>query len=330
MIPPAETPPRQTAVTQTFPVAGAFTISRGSRTQATVVLVTLDDGRCQGRGECVPYARYGETAASVMADIAAAASVRDRAALQTMLPPGAARNALDCAFWDLEAKRRGQTVAALAEVTAATHPQLTCYTLSLARPDEMAAKARAAADKPLLKLKLGGAGDAERMRAVRHARPDARLVADANEAWTPADLAPFLGIAAETGIELIEQPLPSDNDGMLRQVRHLVPICADESAHTTADLPRLKGLYDAVNIKLDKAGGLTEALAMARAAKAQNFRIMAGCMLSTSLAMAPALLLAEFADWLDLDGPLLLAADRDPHFVYENGRIFPAPAMLWG
>ena len=327
---PAEAPPRQTVVAQTFPVAGAFTISRGSRTEATVVLATLDDGRCQGRGECVPYARYGETVASVMAEIISAAGVRDRTALQNRLPAGAARNALDCAFWDLEAKRIGQPAAVIANVSAATHPMLTCYTLSLASPEAMAAKARDEAGKPLLKLKLGGTGDAERMRAVRNARPDARLVADANEAWTPADLAPLLKIAVETGIELIEQPLPAGADEALRAIAHLVPICADESAHTTADLPRLAGLYDAVNIKLDKAGGLTQALAMARAAKAQKFRIMVGCMLSTSLAMAPALLLAEFADWLDLDGPLLLAADREPRIAYETGHILPAPAALWG
>ncbi len=315
---------------ETFPVAGTFTISRGSRTTATVVVATVSDGRHQGRGECVPYPRYGETVESVRAAIQSTRGVSDRQALQTLLPAGAARNALDCAFWDLEAKRTGISVATLASVSLATAPQLTCYTLSLASPQVMADAAKAASDKPLLKLKLGGSGDAERLRAVRQARPDARLVADANEAWTLADLTPLLAVAAETRIELIEQPLPAGEDEALRGTPHLVPLCADESAHTSADLARLAGLYDAVNIKLDKAGGLTEALAMARAAKAQHFRIMVGCMLSTSLAMAPALLLSGYADWLDLDGPLLLATDREPRIIYDAGHIRPASPDLWG
>lgn len=324
-------PPLQVSIaTEIFPVQGTFTISRGSRTTATVVVATVDDGIHRGRGECVPYARYGETVESVVADIEAAHGAVDRAALQTLLPAGAARNALDCAFWDLEAKRTGTPVAKLAGVTLTTMPQLTCYTLSLGAPADMAAAAKAASDKPLLKLKLGGSSDAERMRAVRQARPDARLVADANEAWTVADLAPLLAVAAEVGIELIEQPLPADDDEALRSTPHLVPLCADESAHTSAGLGRLAGCYDAVNIKLDKAGGLTEALAMARAARAQNFRIMAGCMLSTSLAMAPALLLGPYADWLDLDGPLLLATDREPRIQYQAGHILPASRALWG
>ncbi len=316
--------------TETFPVFGTFTISRGSRTTATVVVATVNDGRHQGRGECVPYPRYGETVASVLAAIQSARDVGDRETLQTRLPSGAARNALDCALWDLEAKQRGTPAATLANVSLAATPQLTCFTLSLDSPQAMATAAKAAFDKPLLKLKLGGPGDDERMRAVQQARPDARLVADANEAWTPADLAPLLAVAAETKIELIEQPLPAGQDEALRTTPHLVPICADESAHTSADLARLAGLYDAVNIKLDKAGGLTEALAMARAAQAQNFRIMVGCMLSTSLAMAPALLLSAYADWLDLDGPLLLATDREPRIRYEAGQILPASSDLWG
>lgn len=322
--------PRLSVAVETFPVAGTFTISRGSRTEATVVVATLDDGTHQGRGECVPYARYGETVVSVVQAIKSVAGIESRRALHSHMLPGAARNALDCAFWDHEAKCSASTVSALSGTAPPSGPRLTCYTLSLATPQAMADAARTAADKPLLKLKLGGAGDAERMRAVRAARPDARLVADANEAWTPANLLPLLAVAAETGFELIEQPLAVANEQALVGVSRLVPICADESAHTSADLARLAGLYDAVNIKLDKAGGLTEALAMARAAKAQGFRIMIGCMLSTSLAMAPALLLAEFADWLDLDGPLLLAKDRDPAFAYTNGHILPAPRGLWG
>ncbi len=315
---------------EAFPVAGTFTISRGSRTEAKVVVATLSDGVHQGRGECVPYARYGETVESVVASIHSAGDIGDRQSLSQRLAPGAARNALDCAHWDLEAKQSGSTVAALAGITPPDGPRLTCYTLSLAAPGAMADAARAAADKRLLKLKLGGAGDAERMRAVRQARPDARLVADANEAWTPDDVAPLLAVAADCGLELIEQPLPVAAEAALRCVQRLVPICADESAHTSADLARLSGLYDAVNIKLDKAGGLTEALAMARAAKVQGLRIMIGCMLSTSLAMAPALLLGDFADWLDLDGPLLLARDRTPPIAYADGHILPTPRALWG
>ena len=323
--------PTLTVAVETFPVAGTFTIARGSRSEAVVVVANLSDGIHTGRGECVPYARYGETVESVVVQINGAANVTDRRALQRLLPAGAARNALDCSLWDLEAKCSGVTAAVRAGIALPAGRQLTCYTLSLDTPVAMAAKARAAADKGLLKLKLGGTGDAERMRAIRAARPDARLVADANEAWSPADLVALLQIAAETGVELIEQPLPAGADAMLATVPHPVPICADESAHTTADLAQLAGHYDAVNIKLDKAGGLTEALAMSAAARAMGFRIMVGCMLSTSLAMAPALLLgAAGADWHDLDGPLLLARDRTPAIGYAGGHILPAPAGLWG
>ncbi len=315
---------------ETFPVAGTFTIARGSRREAVVVVATLTDGAHSGRGECVPYARYGETVESVVAQLGSVSGVRDRLEVQARLPAGAARNAIDCAFWDLAAKRAGRTVHELAGVPAPGAPQLTCYTLSLATADTMAAAAKGAADKPLLKLKLGGDGDADRMRAVRAARPDARLVADANEAWTLDQLAPLLTVAKDAGVELIEQPLPSGNDAVLASLPHPVPICADESAHTAADIPRLAALYDAVNIKLDKAGGLTEALAMAEAAKAAKLGIMVGCMLSTSLAMAPALCLAPFANWLDLDGPLLLARDRVPPIAYQAGHICQAPPVLWG
>ena len=315
---------------ETFPVAGTFTISRGSRREATVVVVTLRDGGYMGRGECVPYARYGETVESVVAQIRTVAEIRDQEELQRRLPAGAARNAVDCALWDLSAKLTGHAVNELADVPAIEEPQLTCYTLSLAAPEIMAAAAKAASDKPLLKLKLGGDGDAERLVAVREARPHARLVADANEAWSSKQLARLLAVARENGVELIEQPLPTGCDGALRDVEHLVPICADESAHTAADVAQLVGLYDAVNIKLDKAGGLSGALVMARAAKEARLRIMIGCMLSTSLAMAPALTLAPFADWLDLDGPLLLAMDRAPAISYAEGRVSPAPRALWG
>jgi L-Ala-D/L-Glu epimerase len=315
---------------ETWPVDGTFTISRGARRETTVVLVTATDGVHAGRGEAVPYPRYGETVQSTAALIRSLGAIESRAELASRLPAGAARNAIDCALWDLEAHRAGTSAAALAGILPPAEPPITCYTLSLGRPEEMAGKARASADKPLLKLKLGGAGDDARMRAVRNARPDARLVADANEAWRPEQLEPLLAVAHEVGMELIEQPLPAGEDHVLAGRPRTVPVCADESAHTSADLGRLGALSDAVNIKLDKAGGLTEALAMARSAKAVGFRVMVGCMLSTSLAMAPALLLAPFADWLDLDGPLLLSRDRSPAMAYRNGRILPPPPGLWG
>jgi L-alanine-DL-glutamate epimerase-like enolase superfamily enzyme len=317
-----------------WPVAGSFTISRGSRTEAVVVVATLSDGRHRGRGECVPYARYGETVEGVVAAIRAAAvslAPLTRARLLAGMPAGAARNALDCALIDLEARSAGLSAAALLGISPPSGPLTTCYTLSLGPPEAMAAAARAAADKPLLKLKLGGGlADAARLRAVRNARPDARLVADANEAWQAADLAMLLGVAAEVGLEVVEQPLPAGADAPLREVPRAIPVCADESAHVAADIAGLAGLYDAVNIKLDKAGGLTAALAMAAAARAAGLKIMVGCMLSTSLSMAPAWLLAAGADWLDLDGPLLLARDRVPGVAYARGLMRPPPRELWG
>ncbi|MFM9940321.1 MAG: N-acetyl-D-Glu racemase DgcA [Hyphomicrobiaceae bacterium] len=323
-------PARLTVAVETFPIAGTFTIARGSRTEATVVVVTIDDGTSRGRGEAVPYARYGESVEGVVAQIEAAGLPLSRADLLTALPAGAARNAIDCALWDFEAKQRGVPVAALAHVVPPATPQITCFTLSLDRPEIMAAKARAAADKRLLKIKLGASGDADRMRALRQARPDARLVADANEGWSGADLATLLEIAAETGFELIEQPLPAGEDEALRTVPRRVAVCADESAHTATDIPRLAGLYDAVNIKLDKAGGLTAALAMADAARMSGLTIMVGCMVATSLAMAPAWLLTGMANWIDLDGPLLLARDRAPGIDYHGDMMQPPPATLWG
>lgn len=311
-----------------WPLAEAFVISRGAKTAADVVVATVTDGRNSGRGEAVPYARYGETIEGVIAAIRALGRMPlDRLALQSAMPAGAARNALDCALWDLAA-RRGESLPW--SVPDPAPPRLTCYTLSLGTPEAMAAKARAVPHLPLLKLKLGGAGDDARMAAVRAARPDARLVADANEAWTPGMLTHLLAAAAASGFELVEQPLPADADDALAAVAHPVPVCADESAHTSADIPRLGGRYDAVNIKLDKAGGLTEALAMASAACTAGLEIMVGCMVATSLAMAPALVLADHADWLDLDGPLLLARDREPGLRIANGYIQPPPPGLWG
>jgi L-alanine-DL-glutamate epimerase-like enolase superfamily enzyme len=315
---------------ETFPIAGTFTSSRGSKTEARVVVATVTDRQHRGRGEGVPYGRYGETVESVVAQLRMATGVETRSVLAERLPAGAARNALDCALWDLEAKRTGQSAAMRAGVTLPPSA-LTCFTLSLADPSAMASKARDARDMPLLKLKLGGAGDAERMRAVRAARPDARLVADANEAWRSDQAEELLAVAAGCGVECIEQPFPVGADHVLSGRSRNVAICADESVHTRADLDRIGSLYDAVNVKLDKAGGLTEALALVAEARRRGLKVMVGCMLATSLAMAPASLLAGQADWLDLDGPLLLARDREPAIAYSAGRMhLPVPPALWG
>lgn len=315
-----------------FPIAGTFTISRGSKREAVVVVAHLSDGTHEGRGECVPYARYGETVEGVAEQVAgladAVASGLDRAALQKRLPAGAARNALDCAFWDLEAKRAGQRVAALAGLEA-PRPLVTAYTLSLDTPQAMATAA-AESGHPLLKLKLGGPEDLARLAAIRAAVPKARLIVDANEGWAEADLERNLDACAAFGVELVEQPLPAGQDGLLARILRPVPVCADESAHDCAGLAALGDRYDAVNVKLDKAGGLTEALAMVRLAHAQGFSVMVGCMLATSLAMAPALLAAQTAQVVDLDGPLLLAGDRTPGLRYEGSLVYPPEAELWG
>ena len=317
------------AAIECWPLAGAFVISRGAKREATVVVARVSDGRVTGRGECVPYPRYGQTPEATLRAIQSAPTGLDRERLQREWPPDAARNALDCALWDLEAKRSGEAVAALAGIEE-VRPVLTCYTLSLDTPEAMAAAARAVPHLPLLKLKLGGPGDADRMRAVRRVRPDARLVADANEGWQPDDVAALLDVAAETGFELIEQPLPAGEDAALAGIARPVPVCADESAHVTSGLVDLRDRYDAVNIKLDKTGGLTEALRMAREARRLGFSIMTGCMVATSLAMAPAMLVAQDADWVDLDGPLLLARDREWGLEIHDGMISPPDPRLWG
>lgn len=317
------------ATIEVWPLADAFVISRGAKTEARVVVATVSDGVATGRGECVPYSRYGESVEGTAEAINAAHVTASRFALHAVLPHGAARNAIDCALWDLEAKRTGRSAADIAGL-AALGPVLTCYTLSLGAPESMAAKAASVPHLKLLKLKLGGDGDIERMAAVRQARPDARLVADANEAWLPDMLQPFLAAASASGFELIEQPLPAGHDAALAAMPHPVAICADESVHTSDDLAALRDRYDAVNIKLDKAGGLTEALAMSRAARAVRFRIMAGSMVGTSLAAAPALLLAQNAEWADLDGPLLLARDRSHGLDIRAGLIAPPLPELWG
>ena len=298
-----------------------------------MVVATIGDGDHQGRGECVPYARYGESVEGVVQAIEACAPAigqgLDRAGLQALLPAGAARNALDCALWDLEAKRSGRSAAELAGL-APLHAVETAFTISLGPPEEMAARARDAASYPLLKLKLGGDGDEERLAAVRQAVPNARLIADANEAWRASNLERLLAAAKAAGVELIEQPLPAGDDALLEHIDRIVPLCADELVHDRASLATIAKRYDAVNIKLDKTGGLTEALATAAEARKLGLKIMVGCMVATSLAMAPALLLAQDADFVDLDGPLLLERDRVPGLAYSSGMVMPAPAALWG
>ena len=315
-----------------FPIAGSFTISRGTRTEAVVVVVELSDGAHTGRGECVPYPRYSETPEAAQKALhglgEAIAGGLDRMALQTTLPAGAARNALDCAFIDLEAKRAGKRAWDLLG-RPAPKPCATAYTISLGSPAVMTEAAAKAAHRPLLKIKLGG-DDGERIAAVRKAAPNSELIVDANEAWTPSDLERNLAACAEVGVTLVEQPLPAGWDDMLARIRRPVKVCADESAHDRRSLDALRGRYDAVNIKLDKTGGLTEAFAMADAAHALDFDIMVGSMVATSLAMAPAMLLTPMARVVDLDGPLLLACDRDNGLRYDGSLVHPPEPSLWG
>jgi L-Ala-D/L-Glu epimerase len=322
-----------TVEVERWPIRGAFTISRGSKREAVVVVATVSDGRYRGRGECVPYARYGESvngvAAAMKGCAATVARGLTRAELQSLLPAGAARNAIDCALWDFEAKRSGRSAAELV-AAGPLHAVETAFTISLASPGVMAAKAREANGYPLLKLKLGGDCDEARLTAVRDAVPHARLIADANEAWQPHEVESLLATAAAVGVELVEQPLPAGNDELLAHVERLVPVCADESVHDSASLDLLVGRFDAVNIKLDKTGGLTEALVVAARARALGLKVMVGSMVAPSLAMAPALLLAQDAEWVDLDGPLLLARDRVPGLAYGGGIIPPPTSELWG
>jgi L-alanine-DL-glutamate epimerase-like enolase superfamily enzyme len=318
---------------ESWPIAGSFAISRGSKTSADVMLVTLGDDGHHGRGECVPYARYGETLASVKSQILALKPDLDAGLtadeLQTLLPAGAARNALDCALHDLAAKKTGQRIWQLLGLPAPT-AQTTAFTLSLDSPENMAAAARQSAARPLLKVKLGGDDDAARMRAVRNGAPKAKIIVDANEAWSPENIESLMETAAKLDILLIEQPLHADVDGVLRKIEHIVPICADESAHDRNGLAELAERYDLINIKTDKTGGLTEALALRQAAEKLDFGIMVGCMLGTSLAMAPALMVAQATSFVDLDGPLLLREDRPDGLQYRDGQIFPPSAKLWG
>ncbi len=318
---------------ETWPLAQPFTISRGTKTQAEVLVVEIAEGVYVGRGECVPYPRYGETLNEVRSEIrnatAGVESGMDREGLWHLTVPGAARNAIDAALWDLEAKANGEPVWQLAEVPEPT-PAMTAQTISLGTPEEMAVAADELAAAPLIKVKLDGDDVVRRMRAVRDAAPQARLIADANEAWDFELMREVAPVLAELGVEMIEQPLPADDDDGLADYDCPVLLCADESCHTSDDLPVLKGKYGMVNIKLDKTGGLTEGLNLARGAKMAGFKIMIGCMVGTSLAMAPAMMLASFAEYVDLDGPLLLKDDREPGLVFENGIVQPPSSALWG
>jgi L-alanine-DL-glutamate epimerase-like enolase superfamily enzyme len=329
------TPLSLTVAAEKWPIAGGFTISRGSKTEAVVVVAELSDGANRGRGECTPYARYGETVESVAAAIEAMrphlTRGLDRLTLNHAMRPGAARNALDCALWDLEAKRAGRPVHELIGL-GTPQPLVTAYTISLGEPAAMAAAATRVATRPLLKVKLGGSDgdDAARIAAVRDAAPNATLIVDANEGWSPKNLSRNLAACAATNVALIEQPLPAGADDALATVEKRIKICADESVHDRASLAALGGRYDAVNIKLDKTGGLTEALATAAEAQRLGLDIMVGCMVATSLAMAPAVLLAQHARYVDLDGPLLLAHDREPGLRYDGSHVFPPSPALWG
>jgi L-Ala-D/L-Glu epimerase len=317
---------------ESWPIAGRFTISRGAKTQADVIVVEVRDGPYCGRGECVPYPRYGESIGSVTAALEAMrdrlSAGLDRTMLLDTMPAGAARNALDCALWDLEAKQSSRPVHELACLPA-PHPLTTAYTISLDTPDAMARAAAAAAWRPLLKVKVGAHGTHERLRAVRSAAPRAELIVDANEAWEAANLAENLAVCARAGVSLVEQPVPAGADDALFIPRP-VPVCADESLHDRASLVRLLGAYDAINVKLDKAGGLTEALALVAEAERLGLWVMVGCMVATSLAIAPAVLLGQRARVVDLDGPLLLAADRPDGLRFEGSVVYPAPPTLWG
>lgn len=314
---------------ESFKLAQVFTISRGSRTQADVLTVRVSDGVHQGWGECVPYARYGETLDSVTAEIKTLPADVTVETLQALLPAGAARNAVDCALWDLAAKQAGKRVWDLLGVPAPI-PEITAYTLSLDTPDAMQAQAAKHAARPLLKIKLGTPDDMARLEAVRRGAPKSRIIVDANEGWTAdvyADLAPHL---IRLGVQMVEQPLPAGADDMLGEIARPLPVCADEACHDRASLPALKGKYDMVNIKLDKTGGLTEALLLKEAATRENYAVMVGCMVGTSLAMAPATIIAQGVAFTDLDGPLLLAEDRAAPLIFDNAGVHAPTPALWG
>ncbi|KZL23160.1 N-acetyl-D-Glu racemase DgcA [Pseudovibrio sp. WM33] len=318
---------------ETFPIAGSFTIARGSRTEVNVLTATLTQDGHTGRGECVPYPRYGESVESVTAQIEAVRGAIEAGVsieeLQSLMPAGAARNAVDCALWDLTAKRQSSTVAELVGIKSQRILE-TAYTISVGTPEKMATDASKAASRPLLKVKLAGDGDVERIAAVRQAAPNSKLIVDANEGWSEDNLEANIKACQQAGVGLVEQPLPAGKDGVLAEVEHLIPICADESLHTSADLESLRNRYSAINIKIDKTGGITEGLKLLRKAEEMDYVIMVGCMLATSLAMAPAMLLAQNAEFVDLDGPLLLAKDREHAIQFEGSLMHPPSPQLWG
>ena len=318
---------------ESWPITGSFTISRGSKTTADVIVVEVSRGHHRGRGECVPYPRYGETVSAVLAQIRqlqpALEGVFGREQLQQLLPAGAARNAVDCALWDLESGEAGKPVWQLAGL-AMPQPLTTAYTISLDTAEAMGRAARDHAHRPLLKLKLTGDGDLERVEAIRQHAPESSLIIAANESWSADQLESMGRRMAQLGVTLIEQPLPAGRDEALESCEHPVPICADESCHTAADVLALSKRYEVVNIKLDKTGGLTEALALQTSARSFGLRIMIGCMVSTSLSMAPAFMLACTADFVDLDGPLLLQRDREYGLAYRGSLIHPPKPALWG
>lgn len=316
----------------TLPIRGVFRISRGSKTLAESIVVRIEEQGRVGNGECVPYGRYGESIESVAAQIRSVAPAVeegiDLLELQSLLPPGSARNAIDCALWDLRSRLAGRTVASFAGFGDTLEPVVTAFTLSLDEPEAMAEKAREFAHLPLLKLKLGGDGDLERVRAVRRAAPKARLMADANESWQPRHLDAFLPEFAELGMELLEQPLPAGADDALLGYASPVPLAADESCRDLRSIADIRTKYAFANIKLDKTGGLTEALALADAARAAGMKVMVGCMVASSLSMAPGIVLAQKAAVVHLDGPLLLARDHEPALRYEGATLFP-DAKVW-
>ena len=317
---------------ETWPLKQPFRISRGSRTEARVVVVTLSDGKQKGRGEGIPLARYNQSTASALAQIESTQGEKNlnRQGLQDLLPPGAARNALDCAFWDLEAKAFGKRAWELASIRIVSEVE-TSFTISLDTPEKMSAAAKANAKLPILKLKLCGDDlDLSRVQAVRETAPAARLLIDANESWSPSHYREIVLALKELRVELIEQPFPADADEVLESLDHPIPVCADESCHTTADLPRLTNRYEVINVKLDKTGGLTEALRLCEQASESGFKLLIGCMVCTSLGIAPARVLASTAQWVDLDGPLLLAHDRDHGLSYHSGKIDMSSRELWG
>ena len=319
-------------IEKSWPIRGSFTISRGSKTQADTLIVQIEKAGVIARGECVPYARYGESIASVREQIESVISELEkgltREQLQARLPSGAARNAVDCALWDLECKLAQQSVWDI--LSLSPEPVVTAFTLSLDTPEKMEMAAQDNAHRPLLKLKLGGAGDLARVEAVRRGAPNARIILDANEAWSVEDYQQLVPQLVKLDVAMIEQPFPAGEDAILETLVRPIPICADESCHDRASLPKLMNRYDMINIKTDKTGGLTEALALKDAALAAGFEVMVGCMLSSSLSMAPAFVAAQHVAVVDLDGPLLLSQDIEHGFTFEENAMMPFTTKLWG